>query len=59
MNETKTAIILSAESVWGMIFSVFLLKEWITLQIFIGAMIILAAILLAEVKPFKQMRTPE
>ena len=48
--ETKTAIILSTESVWGMVFSILLLKEVITFTMVIGAMLILLAILISETK---------
>ncbi|MFC7687286.1 DMT family transporter [Ureibacillus sp. GCM10028918] len=49
-NETKTAIILSTESFWGMTFSVFLLSEVLTIRMIIGAILILCAILIAETK---------
>lgn len=49
-NETKTAIILSTEAFWGMVFSVFLLNEVLTYRMIIGAIIILIAILLSETK---------
>ena len=48
---TKAAIILSTESVWGMIFSVVLAYEVLTFRMFIGAFIIFIAILLSEVRP--------
>lgn len=49
-NATKTAIILSTESVWGMLFSIILIKEQITSRMLIGAIIILTAILISETK---------
>ena len=49
-NPTKTAIILSTESVWGMIFSILFIKELVTLRMYIGALIILLAILIAETR---------
>ena len=49
-NATKTAIILSTESVWGMLFSIILIKEQITSRMLIGAIIILLAILISETK---------
>lgn len=51
LSETKAAIILSTESVWGMIFSVVLAYEVLTFRMFIGAFIIFIAILLSEVRP--------
>ncbi|PID14712.1 EamA family transporter [Sporosarcina sp. P34] len=51
VSETKAAIILSTESVWGMIFSVALAYELLTFRMFLGALIIFIAILLSEVRP--------
>ncbi|MCM3570830.1 DMT family transporter [Neobacillus mesonae] len=48
---TKAAIILSMESFFGMVFSVLFLHEALTVRIVLGAALILAAILFAEVKP--------
>ncbi|WAA08886.1 DMT family transporter [Fervidibacillus albus] len=48
VSETKTAIILSTESLWGMIFSVLLLKELVSLRMVIGAMLILLSIIISE-----------
>lgn len=55
VSETKAAIILSTEAVWGMVFSMIIIGEIITLRMAIGAAIILLAIIIAEVKvnPFK------
>ncbi|GKV54993.1 transporter [Sporosarcina sp. NCCP-2222] len=50
ISETKAAIILSTESFWGMVFSVILLGEILTLRMGIGAILILAAIILSETK---------
>ncbi|NLY81137.1 MAG: DMT family transporter [Lysinibacillus sp.] len=50
-TETKTAIILSTEAFWGMVFSVIILSELLTGRMIIGAILILTAILLAETKP--------
>lgn len=60
-SETKTAIILSTEAFWGMVFSVIILRELLTSRMVIGAIIILIAILLAETKPtfFKRKRIEE
>lgn len=48
---TKAAIILSLESFFGMLLSVLLLHEALTGRMVIGAILIMAAILIAEVKP--------
>ncbi|MDW0116815.1 DMT family transporter [Sporosarcina thermotolerans] len=50
ITETKAAIILSTESLWGMVFSVILLSEIVTFKMGIGAVLILAAIILSETK---------
>lgn len=49
-TETKTAIILSTEAVWGMVFSIIILSELITTRMVIGAITILIAIILSETK---------
>lgn len=54
-TDTETAIILSMESLWGMLFSMVLLKEQITLQMAIGAAVILMGVLVSEVD-FKKMK---
>ncbi|MGN7410948.1 DMT family transporter [Sporosarcina sp. SAFN-010] len=51
VSETKAAILLSMESLWGMIFSIIMLSEIVTAQMLIGAALILLAIILAETKP--------
>ncbi len=57
VNETKAAIILSTESVFGSLFSVTFLHEEVTLRMIIGCILILLAILIAEVKPdFKKYK---
>lgn len=48
---TKAAIILSLESFFGMLLSVLLLHEALTGRMVIGAILIMAAILITEVKP--------
>ncbi|WP_342550687.1 DMT family transporter [Lysinibacillus sp. FSL M8-0216] len=48
---TKAAIILSTESFFGMILSVIFLHEILTSRMVVGAVLILLAILIAEVKP--------
>lgn len=50
ITETKAAIILSTESLWGMVFSVIILSEVLTIKMGIGAVLILAAIILSETK---------
>ena len=50
LSETKTAIILCTESLWGMIFSVIILHELITFRMAIGAGLILLAIIVTETK---------
>lgn len=53
ISETKAAIILSTESFWGMVFSVAILGELMTIKMVIGAILILAAIIISETKlPF-------
>lgn len=51
VDETKTAIILSMEAVFGSIFSVILLHEKVTLRLLAGSLLILAAVLVSELKP--------
>ncbi|MEK4027014.1 MULTISPECIES: DMT family transporter [Bacillaceae] len=48
---TKAAIILSTESFFGMLLSVLILHEVLTARMVIGAVLIMTAILIAEVKP--------
>ena len=50
-KETETAIILSLEAVFGMVASALFLKEAITLRMLIGAALILAGVLIVELKP--------
>ncbi|TQR28505.1 DMT family transporter [Lysinibacillus sphaericus] len=50
-SATKAAIILSTESFFGMVLSVIFLHEVLTGQMVVGAVLILLAILIAEVKP--------
>ncbi|WP_066307859.1 DMT family transporter [Bacillus sp. FJAT-29814] len=49
-TETNAAIILSTEALWGMVFSIILLSEVITLKMIIGALLILCAIIISETK---------
>ncbi len=48
VDETKAAIILSMESVFGTIFSILLLHEVVTLRMVIGCVTILGAVMLAN-----------
>ena len=50
ITETKAAIILSTESFWGMAFSVVILSEVMTGKMIIGAILIIAAIIISETK---------
>jgi len=50
-SATKAAIILSTESFFGMVLSVIFLHEVLTGRMVVGAILILLAILIAEVKP--------
>lgn len=49
-SETKAAIILSTEAFWGMVFSIIILSEVLTGKMVIGAILILAAIIISETK---------
>ncbi|RFB14858.1 DMT family transporter [Bacillus sp. HNG] len=49
-TETNAAIILSTEALWGMVFSIIILSEVLTVRMIIGAIIILAAIIISETK---------
>ena len=50
ITETKAAIILSTEALWGTLFSVILVGELFTIRLAIGALLIISAILIAETK---------
>lgn len=50
-TETETAIILSTESVFGMIFSAILLKEIITVKMLIGSFFILSGVMIVQLVP--------
>jgi drug/metabolite transporter (DMT)-like permease len=53
ITETKAAIILSTEAFWGMVFSVVILDEVMTIKMVLGAILILCAIIISETKlPF-------
>lgn len=55
-NETETAIILSAEAVFGMIFSALFLSEQITLRMIIGAALIFVGAVVVQYKPKNKMK---
>lgn len=48
IDETKTAIILSMESVFGTIFSILILHEVVTVRMIIGCAVILAAVIISN-----------
>jgi len=50
LSETKAAIILSTEALWGMFFSVLILHEVITFRMGLGALFIFIAIIISEAK---------
>lgn len=50
VDETKSAIILSMEAVFGTIFSVLLLHENVTVRMLMGSVLIFAAVLVSEVR---------
>lgn len=50
VDESKTAIILSMESVFGTLFSMLILKEHLTLRMILGCVIILSGVLISSVE---------
>ena len=50
-NPTKSAIILSMEALFGTLFSVWILQELLTGRMIVGCVLILIAVLIAELKP--------
>ncbi len=54
VDETKTAIILSSEAVFGMLFSVILLSEVVTGRMILGSIIIFSGVLISELKILKK-----
>lgn len=54
VDETKAAIILSMESVFGTIFSIIILHEIITLRMVIGSIIILAAVVISNLSEIQE-----
>lgn len=55
VDETKSAIILSMEAVFGTVFSVILLHESVTMRMIIGSALILSAVLISEIQPKKKV----
>ena len=51
----ETAIILSTEAVFGMMSSALILREYITMRMLLGSILILAGVLIVELKPRKKM----
>lgn len=59
-DPTKSALILSTEALFGTIFSVIMLDEILTVRMIIGGILILVAVIVAEVKPtYKHQKQPE
>ncbi len=56
VDETKSAIILSMEAVFGTVFSVILLGESVTVRMIIGSALILSAVLVSEIQPKKKAK---
>ena len=56
VDETKSAIILSMEAVFGTVFSVILLHESVTMRMILGSSVILSAVLVSEIQPKKQAK---
>lgn len=54
VDETKAAIILSMESVFGTVFSIIILHEMITLRMIIGSIIILAAVIISNLQEVQE-----
>lgn len=59
VDETKAAIILSMESVFGTLFSVMILHEIITLRMVVGCVVILAAVIISNLSDTKEKRQYE
>lgn len=54
VDETKSAIILSMEAVFGSLFSIMILKEAINIRMIIGCALILGAVIVSETKFVKE-----
>ena len=60
-NPTKSAIILSMEALFGTLFSVWILHELLTGRMIVGCVLILIAVMIAEIKPrfrWRPMKEP-
>jgi len=56
VDETKSAIILSMESVFGTVFSIIILHEIITLRMIIGSIVILAAVIISNLSETEEQK---
>lgn len=56
VDETKSAIILSMESVFGTVFSIIILHEIITLRMIIGSVVILAAVIISNLSETEEQK---
>ena len=54
VDETRTAIILSMESVFGTLFSMLILKEQLTIKMILGCFIILSGVLISNIEKVKK-----
>lgn len=55
-SETRSAILLSTESLWGTFFAVLFLGDALTAKIIIGGLAIFGAVLLSEIKPKQKLK---
>ncbi len=56
VDETKSAIILSMESVFGTLFSILILHEQVTLRMVCGCIIILAAVIVSNLADTQEVQ---
>lgn len=56
VDETKAAIILSMESVFGTVFSIIILHEIITLRMVIGSIVILTAVVISNLSEIQEQQ---
>lgn len=56
VDETKAAIILSMESVFGTVFSIIILHEIITLRMVIGSVVILTAVVISNLSEIQEQQ---
>jgi drug/metabolite transporter (DMT)-like permease len=54
VDETKAAIILSMETVFGTVFSIIILREIITLRMVIGSAVILVAVIVSNLSEVQE-----